>query len=310
VIADDPRPRSSLIRTRISFAVALCLLIAAGVAVGRHTGELRRAIDSAASAPWWLVALALTLPLLNWLLMSASFWVLMRRHGSIDLREMACLIATAWLLNYLPLRPGLLGRVAYHKTVNGIPVARSVQVTITSIAAAGVAIGVLIGLCAACATLAWTSKTQIGVIVVAPVLAGLVLTAIAHAGAAPWWLVLTVVFRYIDLLVWVARYLVVFALIGQPLTLVSAAAIASVAQVAMLVPLVGNGLGLREWAVGAVAGALPPEVLSAGGRLTTAAGLAADLVNRVAEVTCAVPIGLACAFTLAKTSRARDCGSA
>jgi hypothetical protein len=52
----------------------------------------------------------------------------------------------------------------------------------------------------------------------------------------------------------------------------------------MLVPIVGNGLGLREWAVGLAAPLLTPYVLGL--------GLAADLVNRATELVVILVLGL------------------
>ncbi|MHC4784997.1 MAG: hypothetical protein ACYTE6_03445, partial [Planctomycetota bacterium] len=59
---------------------------------------------------------------------------------------------------------------------------------------------------------------------------------------------------------------------------------ACLSVVPMLVPFVGNGLGLREWAVGLAAPLLTPYVLGL--------GLAAELLNRAAELVVIVILGL------------------
>jgi hypothetical protein len=293
-------PRRPTARHLLGFLIGAALLAAAAIAIARNADQFSSALRAAEGARWWLVALALVLPAINWLIMSLSFWLLMRRHGQLSFSEMACLIGAAWLLNYLPLRPGLVGRVAYHKAVNRIPVAKSIAVTVISLACAGVAIGIMLGACLVCAATSPSVLTQLILVCAIPTLSALTATLICRSLHAPWWLPATILFRYIDLLTWSARYLVVFAIIGHPLTLPAAAAIAAVGQVAMLVPFVGNGIGLREWSVGLVASVLPPGVLSGRGTLTTAVGLFADLVNRIAELLCAVPIGLLCAASLSR----------
>jgi hypothetical protein len=106
------------------------------------------------------------------------------------------------------------------------------------------------------------------------------------------------------MLIWVLRYWVVFRLVGSSLSIPQSAAIAAVCQLTLNVPLVGNGLGLREWAVGLTASRLPPGLFDARGRIDMSVGLAADLANRIAELVIAVPAGLLCAAWLARRQRA------
>ena len=89
------------------------------------------------------------------------------------------------------------------------------------------------------------------------------------------------------MLVWVARYAVVFAIIGAPLSTIEAVAIAIVSQIALLIPISGNGLGLREWAIGITAGFLPAFAHET----ATATGLTGDLANRGFEVGVALALG-------------------
>jgi hypothetical protein len=104
--------------------------------------------------------------------------------------------------------------------------------------------------------------------------------------------------RYLDVLIWMARYAAVFALVGRPLSWGEAAAVAGVSQAAMLVPFVGNGLGVREWAIRLVAPALPAWFAGDAG-LTGTLALSADLLNRAGEIVAAVPVGLLCGARLA-----------
>lgn len=278
-------------RRIVGFGVGILLFAAAVAAVVTSRASLAHAIDSLEHPNLLLVALAL--PLLNWHLISVSFWVLTRRYGHVGLGEMHALIGSAWLLNYLPLRPGMFGRIAYHKRVNRIGVRDSVRVLATSVALT-VASNAMI------CVIAWVmldaSQAAGWVIVALPgvffCLAGLVLAGQAESAfsMAPG-LAIAMGVRYFDILVWVARYAVVFRLIGYPVTLAEATLITAVSQAALLVPLVGNGLGVREWGIGF---AVPVMA----GQSPRALGLAADLLNRAAEVLVALPVGLIAAALL------------
>src|SRR5690606_6920191 len=161
------------------------------------------------------------------------------------LGEMHALIASAWLLNYLPLRPGLVGRIGYHRAVNGIPVKHSVRVLAESVVLGGLAIAVLLAVALAARGLA-----PLPALLLAAAPAALALAAalpLARAGPLAWRFAAAWGLKYADMLAWAARYAVVFALLGAPIDAPSAVLIAAVSQLALLVPFTGNGLGLREW---------------------------------------------------------------
>lgn len=294
--AETPSARSQSRRV-LSFIIAIALLAAALFAVSRHSDDLRQALKTSIAASPWLIAAALLLPALNWLIMSLSLWSLMNRFGRVPLGEMTCLIGAGWLLNYLPMRPGLLGRVAYHKAVHSIPIRDSVRASVMSIACAAAAIALMAPICLAAAT-SISLRSHILWIVVGPLIGIAAITLCLRGRPAIRILALNLGFRYADLLTWTCRYLVVFSLIGSPISWPTAGAVACVVQVAMLIPLTGNGLGLREWSVGTLSGVIPTGVLSSKGGLTTTTGLTADLLNRAAEVCCAVPVGISCLIIL------------
>ena len=75
------------------------------------------------------------------------------------------------------------------------------------------------------------------------------------------------------------------------------------AQAAALVPFLGNGLGLTEWAVGLTAAALP-SWMAGGVGPEQSVGLLAALVNRAAEVAVALPVGLVSAWWLSRRWKA------
>ncbi len=276
-----------------SWGVGVLLLGAAVWAVSRHSDDLSRAVESAKAAPVVAWAALLVLPAVNWALTAGVFWVLTRRFGRVGGTEMTALIGVSWLLNYLPLKPGLIGRVAYHRAVNGIPVSASLRVLVESLVVSGAAyVGVLLALWG------WTSGAMAGAV---GAVAGLVVgfagllpcirsrstlgADLRHAAAAA-------VLRLIDLTVWTTRYALVFWMIGLELPLSSCVVVAVAGQLASLIPV---AFGVREWAVGLVGGRLLAEV---GQKALIGAAISADLVNRLAEVLMAIPVGLICARVL------------
>lgn len=283
----------------IGAAVALGLRASAG---GPSQPALLEALRTARTQPWPLILAAFALPLLNWLFVSVGFWVLTTAYGPPDRRvrlpEMAALTGSAWLLNYLPFKAGLIGRVAYHKTVNGVGIADSVRVLAISIACAAVATLVLI-VAAVVIKPDWPPTLMVGVLL-APAVAGTAAAAaLKKLPGELWRLAACLTIRYLDVLVWTARYAVVFALIGRPLTPGQAAAVAGCSQATLVVPLTGNALGLREWVVGWAASSLPSWFGSAvPGELAT--GLAADLVNRLAEIMVSIVVGTTCSAAVAR----------
>ena len=105
--------------------------------------------------------------------------------------------------------------------------------------------------------------------------------------------------KYADMLLWVGRYAAVFALIGRPVSPTEALVVAVVSQVALLIPLAGNGMGIREWTIGLLA------LWGYAGGATETEALLADVVNRSAELMVALGRGIpAVIWTAAKTSKA------
>lgn len=294
------RPRNPT-RAIAGFVVGAALLAAAVWAAYSQEHTLLEGLRAAREARWWLVGLALGLPLVNLLVVSVGFWLLNNRHGRVRLDEMIALIASAWLFNFLPMRPGMFGRIAYHKRYNGIPLKASARVLIESLVlgAAGLAwlVVVTLTLGAASVTFAWAWISAAAL----PVAAGLVAWGILRHGTARMYAG-AFAMKYADMLLWAVRYWAVFAMIGRPIGPREAVAVAVVSQVALLVPLAGNGLGLREWAVGLLTAALPAWfALDDGDAAGT--GLTADLVNRAAEIAVAVPVGLLASGAVAAYAR-------
>ncbi|MCH7791057.1 MAG: flippase-like domain-containing protein [Planctomycetes bacterium] len=274
--------RRSVGRRLVGSIIGLALLCSALLAVWLNRDDLGTALKSITVPSPALIAAALALPLLNWLLISWSLCILYRRAAHIAFSEMTTVVATAWLLNYLPMRPGLFGRFAYHRTVNHVPIRVSTMVLVQSV---GLSMASAAGLLAVSALL-FGQSVEFWFAAVLGVAALLTLLSIATRRSRPRVSVLFAagVVRWFDMLVWAARYWVAFRLIGSPIDVLPAVLLATVSQVVLLVPFTGNGLGFREWAIGLVAGRFAIAAVSL--------GIIADLVNRIAELAVAIPAGL------------------
>jgi len=286
--------RSKALRRLVGFAVGVLLIAAAVFALSRNPEELHRAIDSARQAHWWLIALAVILPLANALVVALSFWTLMRRYGRVPFEDMFALICTAWLLNYLPMRPGLIGRLAFHKLVHKVSLKSSVAVSVALALMSGLAAAHMLAIGVA-GSKGWTvgiaafSVTTVGMYFLAGFAADR-----SPAGAVPRLdLRYALLYRYADMLVWALRMWVSFAIVGTSIDLHTAILIAAAVQIAYLFPLTGAGLGVVEWAVGLVA---TFAIVDA----TPEIGIAASLVSRVAELPVTVISGLIGSAYIAK----------
>ena len=198
----------------------------------------------------------------------------------------------AWLLNYLPMRPGMVGRIAYHKAVNGIAIRHTGQTLIEGTVITAICSGVLllgaVLLRGVDTGLAWATLIAI------PMIAGAI-------GSAAFWSSRPVTARYcaagalrvLDMAVWAGRYALAFAIVGSSIDLPAALVLAVASQIAMLIPIAGNGLGIREWLIGALAAGMPAAMLG-GADANLSQGLTADVLNRFVEVLVAVPLGLLC----------------
>lgn len=308
---DPGRHAGKRLRSALGFGIGALLLAAALWALRGQPAALRHAWHALGEADPVVWALVLGLPLVNCLLSAECFLLLTRRFAPAGVRiprsEMLALIAAAWLLNFLPLRPGLIGRVAFHRTFHGVRVRDSARVLAEVIASGAAALLLL--------TLGVLARPIMGetplaaLLVLAPCL--YLSTRFANIGEGSPTVrafLAVLALKVLDSFAWSVRYLIAFQLAGRPVGFAEAVALAVVAQAASLIPIAGNGLGVREWAVGLLAASLPAwyaasgETGPAGGGLTL--GLTAEVINRLAEVAVAVPAGLAGAAWIARRSAA------
>lgn len=291
----------------VVFVLGVLLLVAAIVTLARNGDAMASAWRSLSNAPIGLVAAAALLPLVSLALTSVSFWLLMARFGRVGFGEMQALIGAAWLLNYLPFWPGMIGRLAYHRAINHIPITSSATALVWANVLNALA-AVIVGAAVMTGSLFFEGDDwRLSFAVSLPaVLVALVSVYARRRRDLPdphlWRLLASLAVRLVEIQVWGARYAVCFALIGSPIAWGAAAALAAATQLATLIPLGGNALGWREWVTGFVAPMLP-----LGLSLTTSidlhTGLTADLVNRAIEVALAVPVGIVCAVWVGRRMR-------
>lgn len=232
----------------------------------------------------------------------------------VGLVEMQALIAASTLLNYLPLRPGLIGRAAYLKRGHGITYRASggVLVVVLVISAIAYAVGL--------ATALWTAPTdgrstlvRVFFTVAIPAAAAAAV-AIVHRASQRRTIpgvvenaATAMLPRAGEMVLTALRLSLVFGVIGQAIEMREAVILATCGMFITLVGLTPNGLGLREWLYGAIAasGFFSGDV-EGGLQL----GLTAALVDRAAEAAVVVPAGLMSMVYLKRRARAVSCDSA
>ncbi len=277
----------------IGFVVGVALIAAACVVLLSHGDSLRDAAAAAADAPWWLVAALILMPVANASVVAWSFQIIMNRFGRVPFDDMAALIGSAWLLNYLPMRPGLVGRLAYHKAVHKVAFRQSIAVSVALAIMTALAAAHLLAVYLAFTTHIWLGA-GVAIVSVGGVLAVANIAADrSPAGAVPRSaLRAALALRYVDLTIWALRFVVAFEIVGEPISLMVGLMLAAAVQLAYLFPFTGSGLGVVEWAVALVA--------SLAIDIDPATAIAASLVNRAGELVAVVPVGLAAGAYIAK----------
>jgi hypothetical protein len=272
--------------------VGLALLAGAVAAAATQREALGEAWARLRDPSWGLIGAMAGATVGNVVLSGLLLSVLMRRFGRVGLMEMQGLVGAATLLNYLPLRPGMFGRVAYHKAVNGIRVRDSVRVMGELIVLSGVVLGAMAAAMSAAVVMEMSVWAALGGLFGA---AGL---GLAWKGSRLW--SGAAIIKIADVGLWGVRYWAAFALIGQPVAPAAAVTLACAAVLASSIPLAGNGLGLREWVIGMAAPAMVGCAMEW--------GITADLVHRGMELAVVGPIGGAAMAWLWRRRRERSKG--
>lgn len=273
---------------------------------------VRQAEEAIARLRWWHITVACAIPVANFFLTAAIFWILTERSlpgiklrpgeptpKGITYREMLALITSGTLLNQLPAKPGIIGRVVYHKVITLIPIRTTVVVMLQAVGAGGLGVFMLI----TCGTL-WAAFGPIaGAAPLVPILIWAALSlrrarrsGVRHLGL-PMAAGLCVAIRLIETAGWAVRYWILLDVAGRPIDFSLAVIIAGASQLAILLPV---QVGLREWTVGAVLALLGPAITTGGDPNAASAqtlelarpGLLADLLCRGADLSVMIPAGL------------------
>jgi hypothetical protein len=274
---------------RAGLIVGIGLVVAAVGMVWSSRDQVAQALGEVRNPSPLHVAILLASVIVNIALSGLLFSVLMAKYGTVRLLEMQALIASSALLNYLPLRPGFFGRVAYHKAVNRIAAIDAAKAVVQAAICTGIIAAYLALALATCRTL--DAPLIIAALLPAPLVA-------IGALVGPWrrWS-LALGIRSVEIAVWALRYWAAFGLLGIAIDAETSMALACIGVIATMVPLLSNGLGLREWAIGLASPWLTANVAS------LQLGLAADLVNRAAELVVVTIAGLAGIAYLARRRR-------
>ncbi len=212
----------------------------------------------------WHVIVLLAAVMLNLLLTSTLWWAITLSFDArppVGFKKMFSLLCASGLLNYLPLRPGLIGRTAYLKMKHKLPIKQSIRIILT-----------MIGLSALVLGGAWAViqlappdlqkpvaaiSTLVGLIAIPLAARGILRRKLKHAWA---WVPL----RMADLAVTTLRMWVAFRVVGYDITISESIVVASGGMVVALSGITPNGLGLREWTIGGLSTAAMPVGLAAG----------------------------------------------
>lgn len=312
---DPPQPASAAGWRKVLGAILGVVLLGGAAWVACTSGEaldrLRGAV-LAGHGRWWILVVLAAAPAFNWVATSTLFWSLTSRHGRVPWADMHWLIGASWLMNYLPLKPGMAGRIAYHRAVHGVPVLASARVLIWATAiglgVAGAHLGAALAIGAGGSAWAYALAAVLPAIAAGGVIVG-------ARGAQPRVAALATAIgaRHLDMVAWAVRYWAALELTGFDAAAPSAVMLACVGQLAMLVPLTGNGMGLREWMVALTVRYLLASGVSGGDHQSAvgaalAVALSVDLLNRAAELVVAIPAGLVSGGVLAARLR-RSVGS-
>ncbi len=232
----------------------------------------------------------LLLPLLvlaNLLLTGEIFHLLARRFVRITRLEDLAIVAGLTLANYLPFRPGIFMRIGYFKGRHEVPVGSTVRVLAEAYGTTAVCVVLLLLL------LPLVDAASLGVVFAwfaAFLLPGIGLffgRIRLHARIC--------IIRMFEVLLWAVRLHLAFVLIGEPIDFTVASGVALAGMSTQMIPFLGNGLGLREWATGVLAGLLAGTPLGV--------ALAAELLVRAAELLVIVPAGITGASWLGRIKR-------
>jgi uncharacterized membrane protein YbhN (UPF0104 family) len=293
----DPERRRTALRV-IGLVIGLFFFGAAIHFAMTEQAEFANALEKLRDPPPLAVALVLASVAVGAVLSALLFHILMRRFGTVPFWEMQALIAASAFANYLPLKPGFVGRVAYHRLRHGIRATHTLRTIIEAIALSGTVASLFL-----LSLLALRALNTRGFTVAGHEIEGeWALLAPSVLAIAMFWpetrsLSQALLVRQVELALWTLRYWAVFQLVGAPIDLETAIVLASVSVIATLLPIVSNGLGIREWVIGLLAPMISHDPVS------TPQAIVAELVHRAAEIAVMAPFGITSIIVLVRHNR-------
>lgn len=244
------------------------------------------------ASPWTLLAIA-ALVMANLIVTAALFQIVTRGFDAdppVGHGTMFKLICASGLLNYLPLRVGLLGRAAYLKAKHNLPLRQSVAIlAVTMVVGAlvlgGTGVAVLLAgeghRAVACA------EALVVLLALTPLTGPVASRLLRRRLFGAWtWLPL----RAVDMLVGGAKLMLACHALDVRITFEHALALRAIGSLIDMAGVTPNGLGLREWAMTAM---YPPA-------------LAAAVVERAVETIVLIVAGLISLARLPRIDRTDD----
>ncbi len=208
----------------------------------------------ASASPWTLAALA-GLVVANLIVTAALFQIVTRSFDAdppVGHAVMFKLICASGLLNYLPLRAGLIGRAAYLKAKHNLPLRQSVIILGVILATGALVLGsagaaVLLAGVAHRATAC--AAALLTMLALAPLTGPIASRVLRRRLFGAWtWLPL----RAVDMLIGGAKLMLACHALDVPMTFEHALALRAIGSIIDMAGVTPNGLGLREWAMTAM----------------------------------------------------------
>ena len=232
--------------------------------------------------------------IISLLINGAIFWIVIRPVKPLRLRDMELLNLVTSVLNYAPIRAGLIARVAYHLRVDRLSLL-TIGAWLAAIACTlGLVMGAVLAAVLLRGRLDWITAAIIGVLIVGGALItrslmhvplvqaqGRGLHVMLRDNAALWG---ALGLRLIDIAAWTGRMGCAIAILGLPLDGSQVALLAVVAIAMSLVPL--GRLGYREAGV-----ALFASYLSMSNDELGKAAEQLALIESAGEAIVAIPLG-------------------
>jgi len=260
--------------------------------------------DGLSNASPWQYAALLGCTLISVAANGGIFWAIIHPIAPIRLWDIQCVNAAVNLLNYAPIRLGLVTRITHHRRVDRLPY--------TILFGWYAALAGLMFITLGCVVLATLIRPQVDLWWVG-ILALLLITGSAasvwvgshrllagrwHGAstmiALPRTVALAVALRLVDMAAYGGRLYLAIAILGVPITPRDAVALTILSMVSTLAPI--GSVGFREFAIAKIGPMLTDATLSSHIN-------AAVLLDRAGEVVVFIPLGLAALWWMARAWR-------